>query len=147
MYELLTSSSSKSLKTLGSKLWLWQDVKLAKLRFEVTSLNVTWNPDLIWHGVKIFTQDAQRMNKWYAKFGGVSRRCFFAICEKPMGAHMCPPAVLGLNKNWESKIAVITFLQTSAWYSCMLVTNMSIITKLDWYVRITFDSQQAFVIF
>ena len=47
LYELLTSSSSKCLKTLGSELWLWQDVKLAKLRFEVTSLNVTWRPDLI----------------------------------------------------------------------------------------------------
>ena len=47
LYELLTSSCSKSLKTLGSQLWLWQDVKLAKLRFEVMSLNVTWRPDLI----------------------------------------------------------------------------------------------------
>ena len=45
-YELLTSSSSKSLKTLGSELCLWQDVKLAKLRFEVTSLSVTWRSDL-----------------------------------------------------------------------------------------------------
>ena len=41
LYELLTSSSSKSLKTLSSELWLWQDAKLAKLRFEVTSLNMT----------------------------------------------------------------------------------------------------------
>ena len=27
----------------------------------------------------------------YAKFGGAARRHFSAICEKPMGAHMCPP--------------------------------------------------------
>ena len=27
----------------------------------------------------------------YAKFGGAARRRFSAICEKPMGAHMCPP--------------------------------------------------------
>ena len=47
LLELLTSSTSKRLKTLGSQLWLWQGVKVAKLRFEVTSLNVTWKPDLI----------------------------------------------------------------------------------------------------
>ena len=47
LLELLTSSTSKSLKTLGSELWLWQGVKVAKLRFEVTSFNVTWRPDLI----------------------------------------------------------------------------------------------------
>ena len=63
LHELLTSSTSKSLKTLGSELWLWQGVKVAKLRFEVTSLNVTWRPDLIWPGVKMSTQDAQRMNE------------------------------------------------------------------------------------
>ena len=27
----------------------------------------------------------------YAKFGVAARRHFSAICEKPMGAHMCPP--------------------------------------------------------
>ena len=34
----------------------------------------------------------------YAKFGGAARRTFPAICENPMGAHMCPPppAVRGL---------------------------------------------------
>ena len=47
LYKLLTSSSSKSLKTLGSELWLRQDVRLSKLRFEVTSLNVIWKPDLV----------------------------------------------------------------------------------------------------
>ena len=30
-----------------SQLWLWQGVKFDKLRFEVTSLNVTWRPDLL----------------------------------------------------------------------------------------------------
>ena len=35
-YELLASLSSKWLKTLSSELWLWQDAKLAKLRFKVT---------------------------------------------------------------------------------------------------------------
>ena len=39
LHELLTLSTSKSLKTLGSELWLWQGVKFAKLHFEVTSLN------------------------------------------------------------------------------------------------------------
>ena len=47
LYELLTSSSSKSLKILDSELWLWRDVKHTKLRFEVMSLNVIWRPDLI----------------------------------------------------------------------------------------------------
>ena len=47
LHELLTSSTSESLKTLGSELWLWQGVKVAKLRFEVTSLDVTWRSDLI----------------------------------------------------------------------------------------------------
>ena len=34
----------------------------------------------------------------YAKFGGAARRHFSAICEKPMGGHICapPPAVRGL---------------------------------------------------
>ena len=30
------------------------------------------------------------------KFGGAARRRFPAICEKLMGAHMCPPAVRGM---------------------------------------------------
>ena len=58
--ELLTSSSSTSLKTLGSELWLWQDGKLAKLRFEVTSLNVTWRPDLTWPGPKFLHKMRKR---------------------------------------------------------------------------------------
>ena len=47
LLELLTSSTSRSLKRLGTELWLWQGVKVAKLRFEVTSHNVTWRSDLI----------------------------------------------------------------------------------------------------
>ena len=27
----------------------------------------------------------------YAKFGGAARRHFSAICEKPMGGHICAP--------------------------------------------------------
>ena len=89
LHELFTSSSSKSLKTLGSE--LWQDVKLAKLHFEVTSLNVTWRPDLIWPGVNILHKMRKGWINSYAKLGGASRRRFSAICEKMMGAHMCPP--------------------------------------------------------
>ena len=47
LLELLTSSTSKSLNALGLELWLWHGVKVAKLRFEVTPLNVTWRSDLI----------------------------------------------------------------------------------------------------
>ena len=35
----------------------------------------------------------------YAKFGGAARRRVSAICEKPMGGHICaPPAVRGLKE-------------------------------------------------
>ena len=97
LYELLTSSSSKSLKTLGSELWLWQDAKLAKLRFEVTSLNVTWMPDLMLSGVFFLHRMRKEWMNSYDKFFGAARRRFSAICEKPIGgAYNVPPAVRGL---------------------------------------------------
>ena len=61
LYELLTLSGSKNSKTLGLKLWLRQDIKLAKLRFEVTSLNVTWRTDLNDLGSNFL----HKMRKWW----------------------------------------------------------------------------------
>ena len=59
----------------------------------MTSLNVTWRPDLIWPGAKIFTKDAQRLNEQLCQ---IWRRCappFFCYLRKTDGggAHMCPP--------------------------------------------------------
>ena len=51
----------------------------------MTSLNVTWRPDLIWPGAKNFTQDAQRMNEQLCQ---IWRRCappFFCYLRKTDG--------------------------------------------------------------
>ena len=57
----------------------------------MTSLNVTWRPDLKWPGVKIFTQDAQRINEQLCQ---IWRRCappFFCYPRKTDGGHICAP--------------------------------------------------------
>ena len=67
----------------------------------MTSLNVTWRPDLIWPGVKILTQDARRMTEQLCQ---IWRRCappFFCYLRKTDGGGTYvppppPPAVRGL---------------------------------------------------
>ena len=75
-----------SFKEFGSLVCLWHDVKLRKTQLEVRSPNVTWRRDLWCHRVIVFFEDVS--NCWlnsYGKFGGATRRRFFAICEKPEG--------------------------------------------------------------
>ena len=50
----------------------------------------------------------------YAKFGGAARRHFSAICEKPMGAHMCPPGRARVNKLFFGAIPGLLAVQTAA---------------------------------
>ena len=72
-----------SFKEFGSLVCLWHDVKLRKTQLEVRSLNVIWRRDL-WVIVSSFFRNAS--NCWlnsYGKFGGATRRRFFATCEKP----------------------------------------------------------------
>ena len=56
------------------------------MQLEVRSLNVTLRRDLLGHRVIVFFLNVP--NWWlnsYGKFGGATRRRFFAICEKPEG--------------------------------------------------------------
>ena len=92
LLELLTLSTSKSLKTLGSELWLWKGVKL---------LNCVWRwrhltrpGDLTWCdlGSRFLHKMCKGWTNSYAKFGDAARHHFPAICEKPMGGgDICAP--------------------------------------------------------
>ena len=62
---------------------LWHDVKLRKTQLEVRSLNVTWRRDLSDH--RFYGNVSNCWLNSYGKFGGATRRRFFAICEKPEG--------------------------------------------------------------
>ena len=73
-----------SFKEFGSLVCLWHDVKLRKTQLEVRSLTATWSRDLWGHRVVVFLEMANLANgKWqifsYGKFGGATRRRFFAI--------------------------------------------------------------------
>ena len=75
-----------SFKEFGSLVCLCHDVKLRKTQLEVRSLTATWSRDLWGHRVVVFFRNVS--NCWlnsYGKFGGATRRRFFAICEKPYG--------------------------------------------------------------
>ena len=98
LLELLTSSTSKSLKTLGSELWLWQDVKAAKLRFEVTSL--TWSGDLTWYDLGYFFFYTRcTKDEWIAMLNlAALRDAIFPLSAKNRwGAHMCLPGRARVN--------------------------------------------------
>ena len=65
--------------------------------------HLTWPGDLTWYdlGPKFLHKMRKGWMNSYAKFGVAARRHFAAICEKPMGGHICaPPAVRGLNEIW-----------------------------------------------
>ena len=72
-----------------------------KRNFEVRSLTATWSRELWGHRVVVFIRNVS--NCWlnsYGKFGGATRRRFFAICEKPYGGggvKSTPPPVRELN--------------------------------------------------
>ena len=86
-----------SFKEFGSLVCLWHDVKLRKTQLEVRSLNVTWRRGLWGHRIIVFFGNVS--NCWmnsYGKFGGATRRHFFAIREKSEGAANRPPAVRGI---------------------------------------------------
>ena len=75
---------------------MWQDVKLAKLRFEVTSPNVTWRHDLIWPGSTFWHQ---MHNIWVNSMQNLVpiRAAVFKLSrENRREAHMCCSAVRGL---------------------------------------------------
>ena len=81
-----------SFKEFGSLVCLWHDVKLRKTQLEVRSLTATWSRDLWGHRVVVFFRNVS--NCWlnsYGKFGGATRRRFFAICEKPYGGLKSTP--------------------------------------------------------
>ena len=67
----------------------------------MTSLNVTWRPDLIWPGAKIFTQDAQRLNNQLCQ---IWRRCappFFLLSAKNRwGGTYVPPGRARVKTAW-----------------------------------------------
>ena len=95
--------SNASFKEFGSLVCLWQDVKLQrKTQLEVGSLNATWSRDLWGHRVIVFFGNVS--NRWlnsYDKFGGATRRPFFAICEKLYGGggwNQPPPAGARVNR-------------------------------------------------
>ena len=80
-------------KEFGSWMCLWQALKLWKMQLEVRSLNVTGRRDLLDHRVIVFFGNVP--NCWlnrYGKFGGATRRRFFAICEKPEEGPITAPA-------------------------------------------------------
>ena len=86
-------------KEFGSLVCLWHDVKLRKTQLEVRLLNVIWRRDLWGHRVIVFFGNVS--NGWlnsYGKFGGATRRRFFANCEseKPEGADNRPPGRAGV---------------------------------------------------
>ena len=81
-----------SFKEFGSLVCLWHDVKLRKTQLEVRSLTATWSRDLWGHRVVVFFRNVS--NCWlnnYGKFGGATRRRFFAISEKPQGGLKSTP--------------------------------------------------------
>ena len=96
LYELLASSCSKSLKTWVQNCGSGRMPNL--LNCVLRWRHITWPGGLTWYDLG--SKFSHKMRKgWmnsYAKYGGASRRRYYAICEKPMGAHMCPPAVRGL---------------------------------------------------
>ena len=103
LLELLTSSTSKSLKTLGSELWLRQGVKVAKLRFGVKHdflFKILWkpetSPDKTW-GQKFYTRCAK--DEWIAMPSlAALRAAIFPLSAKNRwggGAHMWPRPCAG----------------------------------------------------
>ena len=72
-----------------------------------TSKNATWGQvtycDLVtWplgsSGRRFFRNVSNCWQNSYGKFGGATRRRFFAICEKPGGVEINPPAGARVNK-------------------------------------------------
>ena len=65
----------------------------------MTSLNVTWIPDLIWPGAKIFYARCAK-DEWIAmpNVAALHAAIFLLSAKNRWGAHMCPPppAVRGL---------------------------------------------------
>ena len=85
-----------SFKEFGSLVCLWHDVKLRKTQLEVRSLTATWSRDLWGQRVVVFFRNVS--NCWlnsYGKFGGATRRRFYAICEKPYGGVEINPPPAG----------------------------------------------------
>ena len=92
LYELLALSSSKSLKTLGSELWLWQCVKL--LNCVLRWRHLTWPGDLTWYdlGSKFLHQMRKGWMNSYAKFGSAPRRRLSAaVWKTDGGTYICAP--------------------------------------------------------
>ena len=74
-----------SFREFGSLVCHWHDDKLRKTQHEVRSFNATWSRDLWGHRVTFFGNVSNCWLNSYVKFGGATRRRFFAICEKPYG--------------------------------------------------------------
>ena len=54
-------------------------------------VNLTWRPDIWWHGADIFTQGVLFNYSQVLKNVGAARHLFPAIHEKQMGGILCPP--------------------------------------------------------
>ena len=122
-----------SFKEFGSLVCLWQDVKLRKTQLEVGSHNATWSRDLWGHRVIVFFGNVS--NCWlnsYGKFGGATRRRFFAICEKPYGGGVeinpPPPPVRGLRARLRNNGSA-RYPPTSLLGCCICVHAISICSQ------------------
>ena len=79
----------------------WNIVAVARLEsyFVVGSLDLTWWPDLTWHGVEIFTKVAEKMGDKVGENPAALRAAVFLISSKNLrgGVQTPPPSRARVN--------------------------------------------------